>query len=90
MFVGILTMALYWMPMANDFSLTEVKTANIYLSKFNHRNTRKMCKIGSKLVVKTLERRRSGVFTVNFEHISHFFLVFLLLTLNKQMLAGKT
>ena len=26
--------------------------------------------------------RRSGVFIVNFEHISHFFLVFLLLTLN--------
>ena len=26
---------------------------------------------------------RSGVIIVNFEHISHFFLVFLLLTLNK-------
>ena len=30
----------------------------------------------------------SGVFIVNFQHISHLFLVFLLLTLNKQMLAG--
>ena len=29
--------------------------------------------------------RRSGVFIVNFEHISHLFLVFILLTLNKQM-----
>ena len=28
-------------------------------------------------------RRRSDVFIVNFEHISHFFLVFLLLTLYK-------
>ena len=28
-------------------------------------------------------RRRSGVFIVSFEHISHLFLVFLLLTLNK-------
>ena len=28
--------------------------------------------------------RRSGVFIVNFEHISHVFLVFLLLTLNKK------
>ena len=27
-------------------------------------------------------RRRSGVFIVNFEHISQFVLVFLLLTLN--------
>ena len=30
--------------------------------------------------------RRSGLFIGNFEHISYFFLVFLLLTLNKQML----
>ena len=39
-----------------------------------------------KLTIKTPERhqrRRSGVFIVNFEHISHLFLVFLLLTLNK-------
>ena len=28
-----------------------------------------------------------GVFIVNFEHILHFFLMFLLLTLNKEMLA---
>ena len=32
--------------------------------------------------------RRSGVFIVNFEDISHLFLVFLLLNLNKYMLAG--
>ena len=31
------------------------------------------------------QRRRSGVFIVNFEHISHLFLVFLLFTLNKQI-----
>ena len=31
----------------------------------------------------------SGVFIGNFEHISNIFLVFLLLTLNNQMLAGK-
>ena len=31
--------------------------------------------------------RRSGVFIVNFEHISHLFLVFLLMTSKKQMLA---
>ena len=40
--------------------------ANIYLFKIN-KNTRK---------------KRSGVFVVNFEHILHFFLRFLLLTLN--------
>ena len=44
----------------------------------------------SKLTIETLEQgvkkwrqwRRSGVFIVNFEHISHLVLVFLLLTLN--------
>ena len=38
-----------------------------------------------KLTLKTPERRQwrcSGAFIVNFEHISHFVLVFLLLTLN--------
>ena len=32
---------------------------------------------------------RSGIFIVNFEHISHLVLVFLLLTLSRQMPAGK-
>ena len=50
-----------------------------------------MCEIYSKLTIKTLERRqwrRSGVFIVNFEHISHLVLVFLLLTLSRYMPAG--
>ena len=33
--------------------------------------------------------RRSGVFIVNFEHISHLVLVFLLLTLNMKLPAVK-
>ena len=47
----------------------------------------KMFEICSKLIIKTSERRhwrRSGVFIVNFEHISHF-LVFVFFTLNMQM-----
>ena len=32
--------------------------------------------------------RRSGVFSVSFEYISHLFLVFLLLALNRKSLAG--
>ena len=57
--------------------------AKIYLLKVNNRDTRKRCKISSKLTIKTPERRhwrRSDVFIVNFEHISHLFLLFLLLT----------
>ena len=59
---------------------------NIYLFQVNNRDSRKRCGICLKLTIKTPEQchwRRSGVFIVNFKHISHFFLVFLLLTLNK-------
>ena len=58
--------------------------AGIYLLKVNNRNTRARCEISSKLTIKIPEQRqwrRSGFFTVNFEHISHLALVFLLLTL---------
>ena len=49
--------------------------AGIYLLKINNRNTRTKYKICSKLTIKTIN-------IVNFEHISHVVLVFLLLTLN--------
>ena len=58
---------------------------SIYLFKVKNRNTRTRCGICSKLAIKIPERRqwcRSGIFIVNFEHISHLVLVFLLLTLN--------
>ena len=60
--------------------------AGNYMLKVNNRNTRTRCEICSKLTIKTPERphwRRSGVFVVNFEHISHLALLFLLLTLSK-------
>ena len=60
--------------------------ANIYLLKINNRSTKKRSEICSKLTIKTSERRqwrRSGIFIVNFEYISHLFLVFLLLTMDK-------
>ena len=58
---------------------------NFCETKFNQRSTRTRCEICSKLTIKTPERRhwrRSDVFIVNFEHISHLVLVFLSLTLN--------
>ena len=45
--------------------------AGNYMFKVGNRNTRTRCEICSKLTIKTPERRRSGVFIVNFEHISH-------------------
>ena len=63
--------------------------AGIYLLKVNNRNTRTRCEICSKLTIKTSERCKwhlSGIFTLNFEHISHLALVFLLATLNMYLL----
>ena len=60
--------------------------AGNYMFKVNNRNTRTRCEICSKLTIKISERRhwrRSGIFVVNFKHISHLFLVFLLLTLSR-------
>ena len=55
--------------------------ADIYQLKVKNRNTRTRCEICEKLILKTPERRywgRSSVFLVNFEHISHLVLMFLL------------
>ena len=56
--------------------------------KVSHRNTRRRWETCLKLIIKTPGRHnwpRSVVFIVNFEHISHLFLAFLLLTLNREM-----
>ena len=58
----------------------------LYFIKLLNRNTRKKCEISSKLTIKPPGRPHwscSGVFIANVEHISHHFLVFLLLTSNK-------
>ena len=57
-----------------------VLAAGIYLLKVNNRNTRIRCQICSKLTIKTPnnttgEWPSSGVFIVNFEHISYLALV---------------
>ena len=57
-------------------------SADIWLLKVNNRNIRIMYVICSKLAIKSLQRRlwcRISVLIVNFEQISHHFLVFLLL-----------
>ena len=61
--------------------------AGNYMFKVNNRNaSRTKCKICSKLTIKTPERwrqrRRFGVFVVNFGHILQLVLVFILLTLS--------
>ena len=63
----------------------QVSPVGVYLLKVNNRDTRTKNKICSKLTIKTPERRQgrhSSIFIVNFEHILHIVLVFLLLKLN--------
>ena len=50
--------------------ILNLNPANNYMFKVNNRNTRR-------------HWRRSGIFIVNFEHISHLALLFLLLTLSR-------
>ena len=60
--------------------------------KVNNRSTRAKCEVCSELTIKTSERRhwrRSGVFIVNFEDISHLVLVLKLLTLTIQLPTGR-
>ena len=60
------------------FQLETFNLVGNYMFKVDNRNTGTRCEICSKLTM-----RHSGFFTVNFEHISHLFLVFLLLTLSR-------
>ena len=58
----------------------------IYMFKVNNKNTGTRYEVCSRLTIKTPEQRpwrRSSVLIVNFEHISHLVLVFLLLTLSR-------
>ena len=67
------------------YSLINQSSAGNHMFKVNNRN-RTRCELCLKLTIKIPERRHwrpSGVCIVNFEHVSHFFLMFPLLTLNK-------
>ena len=58
----------------------------IYLFKVNNRHTKIKWEICWTLTIKTPQRRQwrcFGIFIVDFEHVSHFVLVFLLLTLSR-------
>ena len=81
-----------WFSISLTFLLWKTSPVRNYMFKLNNRNTRTSCEICSKLTIKTPEQshwRRSGVFIVNFEHISQLVLVFLLLTLSRWMPAER-
>ena len=65
----------------NVFKLIGWDPANTYLFKVNT-IIRKKCEICSKLTIKTVQRG-SGVFILNFEHISQLILMLLLFTMNR-------
>ena len=71
---------------AVGFYMMRIFPTSNYMFKINIRHARTNCEICSKSAIKIKERRqlrRSGVFIVNFKHILHFILVFLLLTLSR-------
>ena len=71
----------------DEFNIVRV---SIFFFKATNRNTGKRCKKLATTTTKKTEQRQwghSGVFIVNFEHISCLFLLFLLVTLNKLILA---
>ena len=72
--------------LGNNIYTIKNSPTNSYLFIVNNNYTRKRCETCSKLTIKT-PQWRSSVFVVDFEHISHLFLVFLLLTLNKLVFA---
>ena len=88
---------LFWMMLNKASAHLFTLDNNIYTiknySKINHlfivNNSyiRKRYEICSKLTIKASEWR-STIFVVDFERISHLFLMFLLLTLNKLLFAG--
>ena len=70
------------------FLILLVNSVGIYLLKINNRNIKARCETCSKLTIKVPEWRQwclSAIFIVNFEHISHLVLLFLLLTLNMKL-----
>ena len=73
----------FWNKYFSKYFCGTTLPANVYLFKVNNRNTKKRYEMCSMLTIKTPERRHWRVFTVNFEHISHRFLVCLLLNLSK-------
>ena len=66
------------------FTWQHRKHLPIRIQQQKHKKWRKMFKVNNK----TPERRHFGVFIVNFEYISHFFLVLLLLTLSMYLFSG--
>ena len=75
-----------WRKWLWDDFLMNIYPDRNYMFKVNNRNTRTRCEICSELTIKRPERRQwchYDVFIVNFEHISHPVLVFLLLTLSR-------
>ena len=76
--------SVWWVGKLNS-EVIRPNPAGINMVRVNNKNTNTMCEICSKLTLKKPERRqwrRSGVFIVNFEHILHFVIVLLLLSLN--------
>ena len=69
------THSLFWTCPFSRLARRHIYPAGIYLLKVSNRNTRTSCEICSRLTIKIPERRYRRFF-VNFEHMSHLALLF--------------
>ena len=77
-------MIYFFSKLLHFFELILAKSSQLAMFKVNIRNTRTRCEICSKLTIETPDVNDVvRVFIVNFEHILHLVLVFLLLTLSR-------
>ena len=83
-FLSLYYLYIYHLPLCFEI-LESSSQLGITCSKLTIQ-TLEQCEICSKSAIKTPERYQWGcscIFTINFEHISHFILVFLLITLSR-------
>ena len=68
----------FWVELSNEKNKFNNNQANIYLFKFNSRNTRKSCEISSKLTIKIPEQCQcfSGVLLMHLNLFHTFFYCF--------------
>ena len=76
------------LKMSLTFNNFNTFLVGINMFKVKKKNSRTRCEICLKLTIKTQERRQFAISIFNSEHVLHFVLVLLKLTLNKQMLVG--
>ena len=82
---------IFWNLIFVDLLCFVITTSKLTRAQNKLQTLEKRCEACSKLTIKTVDQvqwRCFGIFIINFEHISHLFAVFLLLTVNMYIFSG--